>query len=138
MLITDNRLPDCPIVYCNDQFEQMTLYPKEKILGVNCRFLQGPYTDRKVVYEIRKAVDNSQPLDVEILNYRRDGIPFWNLFLMLPIHSSGERTGKAEFFIAIQKDVSLIKGLKKEINNWSSPEVSMWLERRGFFCCNSI
>ncbi len=28
MLVTDNNKPDCPIVFANDQFEQMTLYPK--------------------------------------------------------------------------------------------------------------
>ncbi len=28
MLVTDNSKPDCPIVFANDQFEQMTLYPK--------------------------------------------------------------------------------------------------------------
>lgn len=130
MLVTDNRLPDCPIVFANDQFERMTLYPKEAILGVNCRFLQGPLSDKKVVQQIRAAVDNSEGLDVELLNYRSDGVPFWNLFLMLPVHKSGKRTGKAKFFIAIQKDVSLIKGLSKDADQWSAPEVCMWLERR--------
>jgi hypothetical protein len=28
-------------VWANDQFERMTLYPKEDIIGRNCRFLQG-------------------------------------------------------------------------------------------------
>src|SRR3990167_6280875 len=49
VLICDNRLPDCPIVYCNDLFEQMTLYPKEEIIGRNCRFLQGPASNQKIV-----------------------------------------------------------------------------------------
>eukprot|EP01104_Vermistella_antarctica_P006152 TRINITY_DN16879_c0_g1_i1.p1 TRINITY_DN16879_c0_g1~~TRINITY_DN16879_c0_g1_i1.p1 ORF type:complete len:510 (-),score=109.64 TRINITY_DN16879_c0_g1_i1:22-1503(-) len=129
MLVADNRLPDCPLVYVNDQFERMTLYPKEMVLGKNCRFLQGAYSDKTVVKEIRQAVEAGSALDVELLNYRRDGVPFWNLFLMLPVHGWGKTKGKCNFFLAIQKDVSLIKGLTKTVDTWSSPEVCMWLER---------
>lgn len=132
-LVADKRLPDCPIVYANDAFEQMTLYPKERIIGVNCRFLQGPLTDKEVVKEIGQAVTEGRAIDVEILNYRADGVPFWNLFLMLPVHRRGKKSGPVEFFIAIQKDVSLIKGLTAEVAAWSAPEVCMWLEKRNFW-----
>tara|TARA_R110002050_G_scaffold263149_1_gene403559 strand:- start:245 stop:559 length:315 start_codon:yes stop_codon:yes gene_type:complete len=71
MLVTDLKLPDCPIVYANDYFEKMTLYPKEFILGRNCRFLQGKYTNRDTVYQIRKAVETGSSIEVEILNYRK-------------------------------------------------------------------
>lgn len=39
--ITDNRLPDNPIVYCNAAFLDLTGYTKNEVLGRNCRFLQG-------------------------------------------------------------------------------------------------
>eukprot|EP01094_Clydonella_sp_ATCC50884_P029129 TRINITY_DN9004_c0_g1_i1.p1 TRINITY_DN9004_c0_g1~~TRINITY_DN9004_c0_g1_i1.p1 ORF type:complete len:481 (-),score=172.84 TRINITY_DN9004_c0_g1_i1:298-1740(-) len=129
MLICDNRLPDCVICYANSEFERMTLYPKERILGVNCRFLQGPLTDREVVKQVGEAVRNGRPLEVELLNYRADGVPFWNVFLMLPVHKSGKKSGKVEYFIAIQQDVSVIKGLGKDVAKWSAPEVCMWLEK---------
>src|SRR3990167_726076 len=73
-LVADKRMPDCPIVFANDSFERMTRYPKEHIIGKNCRFLQGKLTNKSTVQSIRTAVDNGQPLEVEILNYRRDGI----------------------------------------------------------------
>lgn len=60
-------------MWANDQFERMTLYPKEDIIGRNCRF---PAT----VGKIRAAVKGGESLDVEILNYRRDGTAFWNRF----------------------------------------------------------
>eukprot|EP01094_Clydonella_sp_ATCC50884_P024701 TRINITY_DN626_c0_g1_i1.p1 TRINITY_DN626_c0_g1~~TRINITY_DN626_c0_g1_i1.p1 ORF type:complete len:474 (-),score=141.29 TRINITY_DN626_c0_g1_i1:195-1616(-) len=131
LLVADNRLRDCPIVYCNDHFERMTKYPKEKSLGINCRFLQGPLTDQAVVKKIGEAVRDGQALDVELLNYRLDGVPFWNSFVMLPVHAFGKKEGKVNFFLAIQKDVSLITGLRKEASAWSAPEVCMWLERTG-------
>jgi hypothetical protein len=49
------------------------LYPKEEIIGRNCRFLQGKHTNKETVKKIRFAVDNGLPLDVELFNYRKDG-----------------------------------------------------------------
>lgn len=62
----------------NDNFEKMTLYTREEVLGRNCRFLQGRYTDRAVVSKVREACMKGEQLDVELLNYRKDGVPFWN------------------------------------------------------------
>merc|ERR1712137_16512 len=127
VLITDNRLPDCPIVFCNDLFEQMTLYPKEEIIGRNYRFLQGPDTDKKFVKQIRRAVDGGLELEVELLNYRKDGVPFYNKFLMLPIHAPNETKGEVHYFIAIQKDVTTLRQPGSNPYEWKSPEVGMWL-----------
>ena len=131
MLITDNRLPDCPIVFCNDLFEQMTCYPKEEIIGKNCRFLQGPDTDRNIVRSIRKAVDDGLELEVELLNYRKDGIPFYNVFLMLPIHATKKRDGAVHYFIAIQKDITILRQPGSDPHHWTSAEVGMWLYHNG-------
>jgi uncharacterized ParB-like nuclease family protein len=38
------------------------------------------YTDPATVGKIRAAVKGGESLDVEILNYRRDGTAFWNRF----------------------------------------------------------
>eukprot|EP01097_Dermamoeba_algensis_P003221 TRINITY_DN2288_c0_g1_i3.p1 TRINITY_DN2288_c0_g1~~TRINITY_DN2288_c0_g1_i3.p1 ORF type:complete len:183 (-),score=45.76 TRINITY_DN2288_c0_g1_i3:525-1010(-) len=76
-VVADIRAPDQPIIYVNDNFQKLTLYDRDEIIGRNCRFLQGKYTDRKVVAQIREAIETRKPLDVEILNYRKDGIPFW-------------------------------------------------------------
>ena len=127
VLICDNRLPDCPIVYCNDLFEQMTLYPKEEIIGRNCRFLQGPASNQKIVQLIRKAVDEGLEIDVEILNYRKDGVPFFNNFLMLPVHAPRKREGEVHFFIAIQKDITVLRQPGSDPKAWSQEEVAMWL-----------
>ena len=40
VVITDNREPDNPILYCNAAFEKLTGYKKKEIIGKNCRFLQ--------------------------------------------------------------------------------------------------
>eukprot|EP01119_Soliformovum_irregulare_P013126 TRINITY_DN3464_c0_g1_i1.p1 TRINITY_DN3464_c0_g1~~TRINITY_DN3464_c0_g1_i1.p1 ORF type:complete len:458 (-),score=109.44 TRINITY_DN3464_c0_g1_i1:38-1411(-) len=132
MLVADNNKPDCPIVWANEQFEAMTLYSKEEILGRNCRFLQGKYTDREIVSEIRTAVEKGQSLDIELLNYRKDGVAFWNCFLMLPVHPKGTKTGRPNYFIAIQKDVTILKSVGPNPSSWTPPEVAMWMDHNGF------
>jgi len=70
-------------------------------------------------------------MDVEILNYRKDGVAFWNCFLMLPVHEFLQKTGKVHYFIAIQKDVTLLKEIQHDPKKWTSIEVAMWLENKG-------
>jgi PAS domain S-box-containing protein len=129
-IMTDHQLPDEPIIYCNDEFTALTGYPKEDILGRNCRFLQGKYTDPKHVDKIRNALKSGTKLEIELLNYRRDGTPFINGFLMLPLHKKGKTDGVVTHFLAVQKNVTvLVNPWKQPMNQWTVPEVCMWLEK---------
>lgn len=78
MVITNPRLPDNPIVFANEAFQKLTGYSKEEILGRNCRFLQGPDTSKAAVTRVREAIARGEAIDVDLLNYRKDGAPFWN------------------------------------------------------------
>ena len=102
MVITDPRQDDNPIVFCNDAFLRLTGYDREEILGRNCRFLQGPDTDKQVVAELSEAVANRQEIQCDLLNYRKDGSTFWNSLLMCPVYADGELT----YFFASQMDVT--------------------------------
>ena len=101
--IADARAPDRPLIYVNEGFERLTGYPAESVLGRNCRFLQGAGTDAETVAELRDAIDNARPCTVEILNYRKDGTPFWNRLAITPVTDAG---GDVTHFIGIQSDVS--------------------------------
>lgn len=76
MTLSDPNLPDCPLVYVNPAFTKLTGYDPASCLGLNCRFLQGPETDRDVVQRIRQATAEHRSIDEEIYNYRRDGSGF--------------------------------------------------------------
>ncbi len=56
ILLSDFNQPDNPIIYANPAFSKLTGYQLEEIVGSNCRFLQGPGTDREVVAQIREAI----------------------------------------------------------------------------------
>lgn len=101
--IADARLPDRPLIYVNAGFEKLTGYSREEVLGRNCRFLQGAGTEADAVTEVRSAVQEGRECTVEILNYRKDGFPFWNRLAITPVLDD---TGEITHFIGIQSDVS--------------------------------
>ncbi|MBS9720515.1 PAS domain-containing protein [Tianweitania sp. BSSL-BM11] len=102
MVITDPRQDDNPIVFCNDAFVQLTGYDRAEIMGRNCRFLQGPDTDKQAVADLGRAVANREEIQTDLLNYRKDGTTFWNSLLLCPVYADGELT----YFFASQMDVT--------------------------------
>ncbi|MBJ7412372.1 MAG: PAS domain-containing protein [Phenylobacterium sp.] len=103
MVVTDPRQPDNPIVLANQAFLELCGYEASEVLGRNCRFLQGPLTDTAAVAELRAAIAAQHEHEVELLNYRRDGTPFWNQLHLSPIR---DLDGSLIYFFASQKDVS--------------------------------
>ncbi|GGD43752.1 HWE histidine kinase domain-containing protein [Aureimonas glaciei] len=102
MIISDPTLPDNPIVFCNNAFLEQTGYTREEVLGQNCRFLQGPATRQADIRRIGAAVDARKPIQIDILNYRKDGTTFWNALLMSPVFADGELS----YFFASLLDVT--------------------------------
>ncbi len=103
MIITDPKQRDNPIVYANDAFARMTGYGRDEVLGTNCRFLQGAGTDRSKVAVMREAIDGRRDCSVDLLNYRKDGTPFWNALYVSPVF---DEAGGLQFFFASQVDVT--------------------------------
>lgn len=103
MIITNPRLPDNPIVFANNAFIRMTGYSRNEVMGKNCRLLQGEQTDKGSVALIREAITSNTDISIEILNYRKDGIAFWNALYLSPVINE---SGEVLFFFASQLDVT--------------------------------
>jgi len=101
--ISDPDLPDNPVIYANDAFERITGYPVEEVVGRNCRFLQGDDTDPETVAKMRRAVDNWEPVTVEVRNYRRNGEEFWNQVTIAPLYDDD---GEPSHYVGFQQDVT--------------------------------
>ncbi len=101
--ISDCALPDNPIIFANEGFERITGYSIAEVVGRNCRFLQGEGTDPEAVEEIRRGLRQNQELTVEILNYRKDGTPFWNRLTIDPVRDA---EGRVTNYIGIQVDIT--------------------------------
>nr|AML79635.1 putative LOV domain-containing protein [Lagarostrobos franklinii] len=102
-VLVDPNLPGMPIVHASNSFLQLTGYSRDEVLGKNCRFLQGQDTDQEDVSKIRQSIEAEQPCTVRILNYRKDGNPFWNLLHTAPVRNA---SGKVAFYVGVQLDVT--------------------------------
>lgn len=124
-VITDMRRPGYPVIYASDSFEGMTLYEKADILGSNCRILQGKCTNKQTVEMLSAAIHRGEQVEAHLLNYRKDGTPFWNKFMALPIKDG---SGAVTHYVGIQQDVTLLTEMGSDPRQWTSPEVGMWLD----------
>lgn len=103
MVVSDPNQPDNPIIFVNNAFINMTGYSRAEVVGKNCRFLQGPETDRAVVAQVRQAIAERREIATELLNYRKNGSTFWNALFLAPIY--GQR-GELKYFFSSQLDIS--------------------------------
>jgi len=103
IVISDASTPDAPIVYVSPSFERLVGYTADEILGTNCRMVQGPGTDPETVKQMAIALQQGKVFQGEILNYRKDGTPFWNFLRIAPIRDA---TGKVTHHVGTQSDVT--------------------------------
>ncbi len=101
-VISNPRLPDNPIIECNEAFTTLTGYQREEIIGNNCRFLAGENTEPWLTEALRAGIRAGQPVMTEILNYKKDGTPFRNALMIAPIFDAA---GKVEYFLGSQMEV---------------------------------
>ncbi|REJ76085.1 MAG: PAS domain-containing protein [Acidobacteria bacterium] len=101
--IADMRSAEQPLIYINEGFERLTGYSAAAMMGKNCRFLQGADTDPDTVQQIRNALKNGEECTVEILNYTKSGVAFWNRLSLTPVL---DNEGKVTHFIGIQSDIT--------------------------------
>jgi len=102
-VVSNPRLPDNPIVACNDAFVTLTGYDRDEIIGHNCRFLAGPDTEPWLTEALRTGIRMQRPTMVEILNYRKDGTPFRNAVMVAPIFDAA---GDLEYFLGSQAEIA--------------------------------
>ncbi len=88
--ISDMTKEGNPTIYVNKAFVDLTGYPKDFVIGKNCRFLQGPETENNVKVKIREAIDAKRRFQGKITNYRADGTQFKNNLILVPIFSESD------------------------------------------------
>ncbi|REJ86612.1 MAG: response regulator [Planctomycetota bacterium] len=103
IIIVDAQQSNQPIIYVNEGFTKITGYSAEEAAGRNCRFLQGPDTDRATVQKLRTAIRQKRPCRVTLQNYRKDGEKFWNELQVTPVR---DESGEVTHFMGVQHDVT--------------------------------
>ncbi len=108
--ISDATLPDNPLIYVNKGFLKMTGYSPEEVLHKNCRFLQGAERSQEAVERIRSAVREGVAVQVEFLNFHKNGTPFYNRLSITPVYDADK---KLTHFIGVQEDVTALRQKEK-------------------------
>jgi PAS domain S-box-containing protein len=102
VVISNPALPDNPMIYVSEEFELQTGYSPEEAVGRNCRFLQGPGTDPHAIQAIREALKARTTFTIDILNYRKDGVPFVNRLRIRPLF---DERGELLYYVGAQNPV---------------------------------
>ncbi len=112
VVIADHRLPDDPMIYCNQAFEQMTGYSRHEVIGRNCRFLQvaDPFNDN-ARHIIRETLRRGESCRVLLINERRNGDRFWNELALSPVTDNDVIT----HYIGIQTDMTHAKAAEQAL-----------------------
>jgi signal transduction histidine kinase len=74
--------------------------------------LQGKETDPAATESIRSALHEVRPITIELMNYRKDGTPFWNKVSITPVR---DESGRLTHFVGIQVDVTETRNTREQL-----------------------
>ena len=124
VIMTD---PERRLTWCNEAMQRVSGYSFDEIQGRQPGdFLQGPDTDPETVAYMAQQLGAEKGFIVEILNYHRDGQPYW---IRLSVHPDRSDDGALEGFTAIQTDITeektIRENLEQEIERRSKLEAEL-------------
>ena len=100
MTIAEPEKPN-NLIYVNDAYCKLVGYSQGELIGKNPGFLQGgEYTKQRSL--MREALNNYRPINVLVLNYKKDGTRFWNELHIHPVIIDG----KCTFYVGMARDVT--------------------------------
>lgn len=110
--VTDNPKMPLVIAYVSPTFERQTGYTVEEVQDQPKQLLWGPETDSEYVDTIVQRVLSGQPVEADILKYRKGGSKFWVHVTMRPIVAS---SGTVEYVVAVQREITERKRWEEQL-----------------------
>jgi PAS domain S-box-containing protein len=90
---------DIKIVFSTENIAAMTGYEAAEMIGKSPKILQGKATSQTTTKTIRNAINNQEPFDVTLVNYRKDGTAYDCVIRSFPVFDS---KGRLSNFIAFE------------------------------------
>jgi diguanylate cyclase (GGDEF)-like protein/PAS domain S-box-containing protein len=119
------------VVYVNPAFSRLTGYGAADIVGRSVCILRGPGTDAAVLARLRAKLARGESAREVLLNYSRDGQPFWVDLAVSPMR---DRHGRISHLLAVERDVSAHKAIERRLHAATGHDaLTGLLARREFF-----
>lgn len=97
VIVTDSKLR---IVFASKNILKMNGYTNEEVIGQSPKMFHGVDTDLEISNEIRLAIQNKEPFEKKVLNYKKNGETYQCLIKGYPVFNS---RGDLSHFIAFEK-----------------------------------
>ncbi len=109
IIITDKR---GAIEYVNPEFERVTGYSQQEVVGRNPRILKSGRIAPEIYADLWKTIARGDIWRGELHNRKKDGSLYWELASICPIKNDA---GEVTHFIAIKENISLLKLREDEL-----------------------
>lgn len=85
VILTD---ADRKIQWVNDDFTTITGYTLSEVIGKKPSILQGVNSDPRTIQRIRQGLEGQVPIKEQVLNYKKDGTPYFCNLVIHPVFNS--------------------------------------------------
>ncbi|EMJ4842155.1 TPA: diguanylate cyclase [Morganella morganii] len=100
---------DCNIIYVNKQFETMSGYSKDEVIGKKTNILNSGLTIESVYNELWETINNNKIWNGEFINRRKDGQLYWESASIVSILNKKDN---APLYIGVKFDITQKKSLE--------------------------
>ncbi|WP_159084042.1 PAS domain S-box protein [Saccharobesus litoralis] len=110
------------ITWVNQGFTRISGYHLYEVIGQKPKdFLQGPDSDQDTIQQMTDALSAKQAFTVEIINYHKNGNPYWIKIDCQPVFEQNALTG----FMAIEYDITQQKQAEERIKRFSAMQTAI-------------
>ncbi|MBI1190367.1 MAG: EAL domain-containing protein [Tepidisphaera sp.] len=101
------------IEWVNDGFSRLTGYTLDEVAGKTPgSVLQGPESDPVTIARMRAAIGRGEAFEEEIVNYSKQGQPYWVHVETQPVR---DEQGRVTHFIAIERETTQQRRLAEQL-----------------------
>lgn len=114
VIITDTK---GHIEWINEGFTRITGYSLNEVIQRKPgEILQGVQTDPATIQHIRQQLSQQESFSAELINYRKDGQPYWVRISCDPLRDA---SGKLQGYMAIETDITARKQAEEKLRETS-------------------